>query len=421
LSTTPSGIQKLMKFSVLLVSVNIAATLPLAVAGSALANDGASSDKVDWLKSSLASLDTSASQKKPRARKISYSQPTPDINGKLVLHSNGVRLRPFVPGRKLPTQHDLDVQFIAQTAKLAAEESPNLSAMTPRMAPGPLTGQVSDSYATPFNASVDTYGSVGYVKQSTSRVAPGQIPAVQGQIRQFRSPAKRNTYVSQPVRALDQSEIASQPQPFRMTMPPVIPASPMQQALQMPPPAMPLAPTTPEPGQSQQVGLSPEEQAIIDRMEANAQARGAAIEMNGQESATMPTMGSSAGPPPFPLNLLPQDSLKSMIGGMHHSHTSVPQAYFGSWHGNSMASLPTGSFHSYAGHSAPKHAAAPHAAGAHSATHSKASVHTAMAPPKHAVESSHTIGQLRRLAPHEPQVASYANYPRFGSTSAIAY
>lgn len=70
----------------------------------------------------------------------------------------------------------------------------------------------------------------------------------------------------------------------------------------------------------------------------------------------------SAGPPPFPLNLLPAPALKQLIRSMAYGSTShasnSPPSYFGSWHNNfspgvnsSINSysnrLPQGNFHSY--------------------------------------------------------------------------
>jgi len=68
----------------------------------------------------------------------------------------------------------------------------------------------------------------------------------------------------------------------------------------------------------------------------------------------------TAGPPPFPLNLLPAPALKQLIRSMAYgaaSHAgSAPPSYFGSWHNSSTFGTntpvyangsPQGSFHSY--------------------------------------------------------------------------
>ena len=65
----------------------------------------------------------------------------------------------------------------------------------------------------------------------------------------------------------------------------------------------------------------------------------------------------SAGPPPFPLNLLPAPALKQLIRSValgvapHNSHS--PRSYFGSWHNGMslspsyISNLPPSSFHTF--------------------------------------------------------------------------
>src|SRR5262249_1963539 len=54
------------------------------------------------------------------------------------------------------------------------------------------------------------------------------------------------------------------------------------------------------------------------------------------------------GPPPFPLNLLPEDQLKEFIRGRRNNQVAAPPSYFGSWHKQStIANLPPSGFHSF--------------------------------------------------------------------------
>jgi hypothetical protein len=342
----------------------------------------------------------------------------------------------------LPSQHDLDVQFIAQTAKMAsAEPAPTLTAQSASMdaEPQPLAGRVSEVYSSYPTANVASYGSVGYVKQSSSRVVPGQNPSVPGQIRQFRS-AGRPKYVAKtqmPAQSqqrtlqdeLDaQYPVQQQQQPVprmaRVTaneqfqqaqqvqqMQHMQQMQQMQQAMQQ---MQGQGSSEPE-AQQQPGGISSEEQSIIDRMIAGA--HGAGGDAAGSE------MSPSAGPPPFPLSLLPQDQLKSMVQGLRRQKTDAAPSYFGSWRGNTMASLPASGFHNYAPHSGSS-------AGARIG--SKPSVKVGGRTTKQATtigsvhsvsgassETSHPMGQLRRLAPQDSRVAQYPPYPRFGG--AMAY
>lgn len=408
--THPTGNTTQMKLSLILVSVNLAATLPIATAGMAIASDQAISDKTAWLKSSLAQMDVTPLTKKPlRARALSLSMPAPKPT--ITLHSRGVKLRPFVPNRKLPSQHELDVQFIAQSAKYAPQQ--DLVEQTARMAPGSdtLSGRVSEVYPGMKN-SVANYGNIGYVKQSSSRVVPGQVASAPGQIRQFKG-AKRTKYVpvqSAPAQASDQQAWAadyptlgdslSQTQQPAAPAPTFQPMQRFQQFLQTSHANQPAA---------QMPGITPDEQSIIDRMLAQTRAQNQ--NSAGMMNASAP---SSAGPPPFPLSLLPQDSLKSMMGGAHRSPQSTqaaPSSYFGSWHGNaSPPGIRAGGFQL---HSPTRLRLA---SGAHNIAH------TTNSQAKHAhfdayshnssQSTTHAISQLRRIHPQEMRVASYPPYPR---------
>src|SRR5262249_43812263 len=54
------------------------------------------------------------------------------------------------------------------------------------------------------------------------------------------------------------------------------------------------------------------------------------------------------GPPPFPLNLLPEDQLKEFIRGRRNNQVEAPPSYFGSCHNQStIANLPPSGFHSF--------------------------------------------------------------------------
>ncbi len=68
----------------------------------------------------------------------------------------------------------------------------------------------------------------------------------------------------------------------------------------------------------------------------------------------------SAGPPPFPLNLLPAPALKQLIRsvalGVAPHNTNSPKSYFGSWHNGTnlspspysyISNLPPTGFHSF--------------------------------------------------------------------------
>src|SRR5262249_22172118 len=100
-----SAVGNSMKLSAILVSVNIAATVPIA----AQAAEEAVSDKADWLKQNLASIDKTGKTEKSR---ISLS--VSDVSAR----TSTIKLRPFVANRKLPSKRDIELQLSAQQARL---------------------------------------------------------------------------------------------------------------------------------------------------------------------------------------------------------------------------------------------------------------------------------------------------------------
>jgi hypothetical protein len=58
------------------------------------------------------------------------------------------------------------------------------------------------------------------------------------------------------------------------------------------------------------------------------------------ERSRPPEATGTAGPPPFPLSLLPQQSLKQFVGSKQQNRVAAPPSFFGSWH-NAMGNQPT--------------------------------------------------------------------------------
>jgi hypothetical protein len=416
-----------MKLSAILLSV----TLPVAASTAAYSAEPAKGGSTaDWLKQNLASLDGKQQQKKTatKPRKGAFSHPIADASGGLRA-APALKMLPFVANRKLPSQRELDMQLISQTAKMASsQQMPALTSQTAMMAtaPQPLAGNVSEVYSMmPYGSSsagnVATYGAVGYVPQRSSRVVPGQVPAVQNQIRQFHS-GKRTRYIAPaPVPTLGDVDAMSAP----MSMAPSPPPMQMMMQSSLPSPGQLLGQQQSMPMQMQMAPqqqaqrfnapllvpmqappFTPDEQAILDRMSPMQSGN------SGADSA------SSAGPAPFPLSLLPQDSLKQVISGSRSHRSDAPPSYFGCWHGAPQtASLPSSGFHTYTGGGSStygnhySHYSAHNSGGgplaAHQAPHLRA---------KSAGETTHALGQLRRLPPQDVKVAAYSAYPRISGS-----
>jgi len=285
-----------MNLSKFLVSVNIAATLPIAVQAAAQASDQ-NQTEANSLKETVSALST---QSKSSMTHVSVARK----NFKLVKENptavevDGVKLRAFMPGRKLPSSKDL--QLVSQRAQMAPEREQALN------------GTVSETYnnASPY-AYAGESGSAASYNANTPRVVLNQVQAVARQIRTASNNKKKNqqnisaTSISPESAPSMQNAVADFGQ-FSKDVPASWMANEKNLSLIQAPSA------------------SPKEMAQIDRMID----RNRAGESNG-----------TAGPPPFPLSLLPQQSLKQFVGAKPQNRVAAPPSFFGSWHGNSQPKL----------------------------------------------------------------------------------
>jgi hypothetical protein len=348
-----------MNLSKLLLSVNIAATLPIAVQVAAQA-----SNQNTEANSFKASVNALSNQSKSSMTHVSAAKK----NFKLVKETpasvevDGVKLRAFLPGRKLPSSKEL--QLVSQKAQMAPDQS--------------LNGSVSETYA---NTSPYAYagesGSKSAYTTATPRVVLNQVQAVARQIRTANNNKKKiqqnisPTSIAPETASGMQNSVADFGQ-FSKD----IPASWMANEKNL--------------SLIQAPNASPKEMAQIDRM----------IDRTHPSEAT-----GTAGPPPFPLSLLPQQSLKQFVGAKPQNRISAPQAFFGSWHGNSLPKLasnlaPAGfrtNMHgSHFGSFATPHANQPHASQRGATSSFKPS-------------NKYVATQVHHAAP-TPKVAAYAPY-----------
>lgn len=212
---------------------------------------------------------------------------------------NGVKLRPFVAGRKLPTKAELESGFTAMAPQFDnGSDQSNLSASVSESAY--MARPDSREYSTagyesfsPTDARTQNRARLkaaarvasGYDRRSAPRSLPGQSPATPGQVG---FPCAQQAVADmQPVRAAsggnDWGQLAQDIKAH---------------------------------------GFSPDMQAAAQKMAAN----------NGADLAQPPA--STAGPAPFPLSLLPEASLKQFIGTTaapgKHPQPGAP-SYFGMW------------------------------------------------------------------------------------------
>jgi hypothetical protein len=375
-----------MKFSVILMSL----TLPIAAQSAAQAEDAGSST-ANFLKSSISANESAA----PKRAKLQLSDQRAEAQ---TLASSTVKLRPFVPNRKLPRQRDIDYQLMAQTARMAA-------------APAPLSGQISEfaagtqPMAAPFeidtgriNRAIATYDSATLAKAWAPRVVPGQTATMPGQVR-----------VNRQGRSRVANRASSNPEWFSQ-------AGSGERVIGQGAGLLVQAPA-----------MAPSEQIVNERMAelgypSTSEIAGTAPTGNIPQEIIRPAslegseQGATAGPAPFPLNMLPQDQLKDFIKARARNRIQAPKAYFGSWHGEGAHNLPTAGFHSNI-----------HSKGFSTGSYSPPQPRIAMnqPPTKPAASRTTQVSQLRnrsnqqqpnriaqpnRLSQQAVQVATYAPY-----------
>jgi hypothetical protein len=383
-----------MKLSKLLVSVNVAATIPMVVQAAAGATELKVGGTADWLKDSISTLDkpkvgspTGKAASIARAVGRAKKEPTTLSDGHSAI------LRPFVPNRRLPRRSDLEMALKAQEPKMAPEPVPTLN------------GNVSGFYAqNPDN----TYPSYG---ESTPAPRISQNSAVG--LRQTKTRPERMAEMTRSlVKAIPMMNQANPTNGGRPINPiRDLDLSTREGSSVSPQRGFPLMQRAEHRLLDTPAGYpTPEDSGILSAndpvMNPNLGSMGST---NTPMMAGAGTTGS-AGPPPFPLNLLPEASLKQFIhgsmgggGGM----SRAPHVSFGSWHSNNtyaMAhSLPPGGFHNYAG-SFRAYGPSAHRYGSRS---------LAMQPLKRNVSSSkrYVIAKQPTVAkPAEPKVATYAPY-----------
>ncbi|GEM_PF-2860759 len=318
-----------MKLSAILVSVNIVAAMPVA----ARAADEAVSDKASWLKQNLASLEKT---KKPVPRQVSLSDCS------VARTAATVRLRPFVANRRLPSRHELEMQLVSQQAKL---DDSRLAADTRATDAGrSLTGQVStcsmqldpSPYSQiPASLSADTERGRRKARRPAPRAIPGQEPSLPGQVNYLQARAAAIPRIPDPPSAASCAPLRI-PEPARAFNQQLTAG---EHIVRQSGALLVQAPV-----------LSPDEKEMFgELMRLNQPGQSAEfvdLPGCGAARAAVP-LRPDPGPPPFPLNMLPESALKDLIG-RGRNKIDAPPCYFGSWHRPvADRNLPEAGFHSH--------------------------------------------------------------------------
>lgn len=350
-----------MKSHAFLVGVNVAASIPLVLAPQAMASDNMSGT-ASFLKAAVGDKATArslsgdfqsapvlASKRLPIRRSLSstsFSEPQA-VNSRLAMNpvAGATKLRPFVAGRKLPSRNQLQAQM------------PQLDNSAQSRTSASLSGSINEStIAPPANNSYESgYGHTAYNNDASANSAYAQ--AAQS--------VSVNTNRSRMRQAAD--IVASfQRKHAARSLPGQSPSTPGQ--VGFPCAQQAVSNVNAQASRNQ----NPPSEAEWTQMARNAGNTDNDAEMASlaqdfaasQARAQAPS--STAGPAPFPLSLIPEASLKQLMGSNGKaspatavSHSTRPQqamtpSYFGSWHQNQTpvahgrgGNLQPSGFHTY--------------------------------------------------------------------------
>lgn len=358
-----------MKANAILIGANLAASVPLLLSQQAMAAD--SSDTASFLRSAISNSSHSASasqtatssatpsfkstslsnvRKLPRASDLgvqSFSSPRA-LQTRTALMDSDKSLRPFMPGRKLPRKADLEAARIANQMPQMDESHSSLA------------GSVDMSYQRP---SADAnYSSPGYGTYSGSNANRDII--VRETSRRLKNAAQAMAHIQRP----------AQPRvtPGQMMITPGQVGQPCAKQAFNPAQADATAPSESEwadmarsVGQNTATSMTPAANSQEDELESMARQLKTQV---GESNAPV----STAGPAPFPLSLIPEASLKQLMGKkspgmsamgsqggqmgggqMTGARPAAAPSYFGSWHGQGQSpaaahsNLRPSGFHTY--------------------------------------------------------------------------
>jgi len=328
-----------MKSTAIFLGVNVAVSIPLVICQQANAEGEAQlSGTADFLKSSLAKNSDAATAKSMLAGEPSFSAARRQIKIKRDLTPTqafsdpravatrqtlapigGVKLRPFVAGRKLPSKAELES---------------SLSAMSPQFDngsdPAALSAVVTESYTARQGG--QEYSSQGY-----------------GNYRPTDQRAQNRARLKDAARVASGYDRRSAPR----SLPNQSVSTPGQ--VGFPCAQQAVANMQPVRNSTGFAANSNDWPASDGSMQGMSPGMGQGLGANMAEAPPPPT--NTAGPAPFPLNLLPEASLKQFIGGTAAAGKRPPvgaPSYFGSWKGSQQiasgkpALQPSG-FHTYLG------------------------------------------------------------------------
>ena len=285
---------------------------------------GTSSDKTEWLTQNL-NQDKSNQPlivlKALPAREDNRQKSQSIIVSCSNDSSHTIKLRPFMANRKLPSRQDLELALIEQKAKLAQETNSRLNGQVSTF----IVGSENNNQDCTPRAYSRNIAHKNYTRQTALRTEQSNFS--------FMKQAEQRL-LSSTLPKINEANITSPHMPS------------LNNSVNMPPNMLStIAPTQTTP---QMMPLSMESY--------NATAMNppscfpSSLSSNSPSQTTASGFGS-AGPPPFPLNLVPEATLKQLIKSLASgmpSHTGTgPRASFGSWRGTNSSNLAYAGFQSH--------------------------------------------------------------------------
>ena len=327
-----------MKFTALTLTILIVLSTSIEVG----AQDEAQSDKASWLKNNLVKMKADAPAKLP-AKKLPR---LPDLR----LQSLGpVSDEPSSFSGRVSDYYRQDYDQNYQSDPLDLSGNPASGLRTVRS----LARSKRKIQAAPLPRQRDLDAQAAFKSQQEARRLEREAKT-----RQAFNEAQLQAQLASPL-SLPQSQIVT----------PVQIPGPAQSSMSIPNPVMPQPNATAATPDETQLGQLPKplltenQKALLLQLQLMAQQGKLAIapQLPAGYVGASPNLGlgtpaagqlSSAGNPPFPLNLLPADVLRQLIRkSQHRTMAKAPPAYFGSWR-NSLpvianSNIRSSGFHSY--------------------------------------------------------------------------
>jgi len=388
-----------MRLSAVLLGVNVAATLSVAIQVQAEAKESPRAT-ADFLKSGLAEL--SATPKSIAEPVVSRAPAHPLVtpSAKSLSSPKSVatrsalgarsRMMPFVPNRKLPSKKEIaekklqeqqqrQIQQQIQQQQLQLQQQPVvLMAQTPQMEPEsqPLMGTVSqyskDEYSK-YYMSQETESHVtsararraikkearrvttaaikkaadiatAFVPQAAPRLMPGQAPATAGQI---------GGHPCASLQSLDlrtQDSLVSHGSPAADAAPMQAPAQAPQMSASIPQAPLPhLSSPHPSPPHLSPPHLTSAEHQQLDSLAGLSRKTqlSSPLAAHMVDKDRMDGLYSRVGPPPFPLNMVPESVMKEFLS-QARNRKSMISSYPGTF-ATGSSGLGSSGFQSHAG------------------------------------------------------------------------